>query len=83
MATEPLQDPGALQAQPIDDLVESTAEMIGAESQARLWLRAITPVLQMRSTDSDPSDRVQYAFDKMHIAACERITRILGSDVVA
>jgi hypothetical protein len=53
------------------------------EAQSRLWIRALTPLLQLRKHDSDPSDRVQYAFDLMYIAACERVARILRSDLGA
>ena len=62
----------------IDD--ELVAEIIDLETQKRLWLRALIPLLQLRSRDSDPSGRVQLAFDLMHIAACERIRRLLRSD---
>jgi hypothetical protein len=51
------------------------------ESQRRLWLRTIIPLLQLRSHDSDPSGRVQLAFDLLHIAACERAARILRGDL--
>jgi hypothetical protein len=61
-----------------DDLVE---DILDVETQKRLWLRAIIPLLQARSHDSDPSGRVQLAFDFMHIAACERVGRILRSDL--
>lgn len=61
-----------------DDML---AEIIDLETQKRLWLRAITPLLQMRSREDDPSGRVQLALDMMHIAACERISRILRSDL--
>ncbi len=64
----------------------STDELIQAaldeEAQNRLWLRAIIPLLQLRSHDPDPSGRVQLAFDLMHIAACERASRLLRSDLV-
>ena len=53
-----------------DDLV---ADVIDLEAQKRLWVRAIVPLLQLRSRDSDPSGRVQLALDLMHIAACERV----------
>ena len=67
-------------------LVEPTAdELIQAalndESQKRLWLRTIIPLLQLRSHDPDPSGRVQLAYDLMHIAACERTSRLLRSDL--
>jgi len=54
---------------------------IDEEAQKRLWLRTIIPLLQLRSHDSDPSGRVQLAFDLMHIAACERVVRILRNDI--
>jgi hypothetical protein len=69
-----------------DEVGEPTAEdiaqqIIDLESQQRLWLKAILPLLQFRSPDADPSDRVQFAFDQMTIAACERAARILRSDL--
>jgi hypothetical protein len=69
-----------------DEIGEPTAEdiaqqIIDLESQQRLWLKAILPLLQLRSPDADPSDRVQFAFDQMTIAACERAARILHSDL--
>jgi hypothetical protein len=36
------------------------------EAQQRLWLRALIPLLQLRSRDSDPSGRVQLTFDLMY-----------------
>jgi hypothetical protein len=61
-----------------DDLI---ADIIDGESQKRLWLRALIPLLQIRSHDTDPSGRVQLAFDLMHIAACERARRLIRSDL--
>ena len=61
-----------------DDLL---ADIIDLETQKRLWLRAIIPLLQLRSRDSDPSGRVQLAFDLMHISACDRVRRLLRSDL--
>jgi hypothetical protein len=61
-----------------DELMDAVVDF---DMQNRLWLRAITPLLQLRSHDSDPSGRVQLAFDLMHIAACERVSRILHSDL--
>ena len=58
------------------------AEALDLETQKRLWLRAIIPLLQLRSHDSDPSGRVQLAFDLMFVAACERVSRIMRSDLV-
>ena len=51
------------------------------ELQGRLWLRAILPVLELRSGDPASSPRVQLAFDAMLTEACERLVRILGSDI--
>jgi hypothetical protein len=64
---------------PIDD--ELVADIIDLESQKRLWVRALIPLLQLRSRESDPSSRVQLALDLVHIAACERIRRLLRSDL--
>lgn len=64
---------------PIDD--DLVAEVIDLETQKRLWVRALIPLLQLRSRESDPSGRVQLALDLMFIAACERIRRILRSDL--
>jgi hypothetical protein len=69
-----------------DDAVEPTAdEMIDAaldyEAQQRLWLRAIGDLVAKRRQTSDPSDRVQYALDMLHVAACERAVRILSADL--
>ena len=61
-----------------DDLV---AEIIDLETEKRLWLRTLIPLLQLRSHDTDPSGRVQLASDLMHIAACERARRLLRSDL--
>ena len=61
---------------------EIAQQIIDLESQQRLWLKAILPLLQqLRADDSEPSPRVQFALDQMTIAACERAARILRSDV--
>lgn len=64
-----------------DEEVGPAADPREIESDRRLWLRAIVPIVQLRSHESDPSGRVQLAFDLMHIAACERAARILQSDL--
>jgi hypothetical protein len=66
-----------------DSLIDDNlvAELIDLETQKRLWLRALIPLLQLRSHDSDPSGRVQLAFDLMHIAACERIRGLLRTNL--
>ncbi len=67
----------------IDEDEDLAVDNASDEAQSRLWIRALTPLLQLRKHDSDPSDRVQYAFDLMYIAACERVARILRSDLGA
>ena len=72
-------DPKMDDENPVDPtLDELVAQALDFEAQKRLWLRTITPLLQLRSHDSDPSGRVQLAFDLMHIAACEAAGRILS-----
>jgi hypothetical protein len=60
---------------------DALSELADADIQNRLWLRALVPLLQLRAQEADPSDRVQFALDRMHIAACERVARILRSDL--
>ena len=60
---------------------EAATELEHVDLTNRLWLKAIVPLLQLRSHESDPSQRVQFAFDLMYIAACERVARILRSDL--
>ncbi len=66
------EDPGAA------DLCLDTTD---ADVQNRLWLKAVVPLLQLRNHETDPSARVQFAFDQMYIAACERVARILRGDL--
>jgi hypothetical protein len=89
----PEQLPNGPEAGQDDDQVEddeeadgpNTGEQIDAvvehEAQQRLWLRAIIPLLNLRSHETDPSGRVQLAFDLMHIAACERVGRLMRADL--
>ena len=53
------------------------AQCVAIESERRKWILMIAALLELHSHDSDPSDRVQAAFDCMHIAACESAIRIL------
>ena len=60
---------------------EMVSQALDFETQQRLWLKALIPLLQLRSHESDPSGRVQLAYDLMHIAACERVSRIVRRDL--
>ena len=62
---------------------EMVTAALDYEAQQRLWFRAIVPLIQHRATDTDPSPRVQLAFDLMYVAAAERVCRIMHSDLPA
>jgi hypothetical protein len=53
------------------------------EAQNRLWIKAVVPILQLRPHEAPQNVRVQYALDRLQIAACERLVRILSSDLPA
>jgi hypothetical protein len=84
---EPLNFPFPEQLPDGDDAAEEltaddqVAAALDYEAQQRLWLRAIIPLLNMRSHDTDPSPRVQLALDLMHVAACERVGRLMQGDL--
>jgi hypothetical protein len=68
--------------------MEVVQECLDLDVQNRLWLKAVVPLLQLRTQEPDSgtvpvagSGRVQFALDLMYIAACERIARILRSDL--
>lgn len=78
-------DPIITEAEIDADLTDPEQDAIDAaagNAQARLWVRALIPLLQLRSHDPDPSGRVQFAFDQMYVAACERVARILRADMI-
>jgi hypothetical protein len=65
-----------------DELVIEVAdEPFDPDLPNRLWIKAIVPLLQLRSVEADHAGRVGFAFDQMFIAACERLSRIFGSDL--
>jgi hypothetical protein len=71
-------------AEPVSEGVDAADELAryeAFEAGDRLWIRAIAPLLQPPSADYEPNPRVQFAIDRMRIAACERIARILASDL--
>jgi hypothetical protein len=63
------------------DPAHVAAAALDGDMERRLWIRTLVPLIQARSHDSDPSGRVQLAFDLMQIAACERIQRLCNSDL--
>ena len=65
-----------------DDAEEPTiddayAQLVDLETQKRLWIRTLIPLVQHRSADTDPSGRVQFALDMMVVAAAEKNPRPL------
>jgi len=79
MSTD-LADPGTgTDPEPADPTGDDMlADALDCEHQRRLWVRTITAVLALRSHDSDPSGRVQLAYDLLHVAACEAVCRLLA-----
>jgi len=67
----------------LEDPGDDIPEFVDPDVQHRLWLRAVVPLLQLRSHETDPSQRVQFALDQMYIAACERVARLLRSDLAS
>lgn len=67
-------DPIDIDARTAADPIECAAELVRDESQDRLWLRAIVPILQLRDGEGT-------AYDLMFIAACDRVCRILRADL--
>ncbi len=80
---DPTTDPLAETEADVEEDRDLAVDEAADEGRQRLWIRALTPLLQFRNHDSDPSDRVQFALDCMYIAACERVARILRSDLSA
>lgn len=67
-----------------------TAEEIAAENAAayvdfdmanRLWLKVLIDVIRTRTLAEEPDPRVQKSYDDMHMAVCERVQRIVESDL--
>lgn len=68
-------EPHAEIATEMDDPLDS----IGISD--RLWLRTILQIIQASTNESHPNPRVQFALDRVQIAACERAMRVLSSDL--
>lgn len=61
----------------VDDMVEA---VLDGEAQQRLWLRTIIPLLKEAGRASD-NHGVQVAYNLTLLAACDRVTRLLRSDL--
>jgi hypothetical protein len=64
-----------------DDCPQVTFVEESRDQELRNWIKTLGPLLADRHCETDPSPRVQLAFDKMIIAACERISRICQDDL--
>jgi hypothetical protein len=73
--------PGDVDEAAIADQVEAIVVELDAEAERRLWIETLVPVVGLWRPGSHPSGRVQLALDRMHIAACERLTRLCNSDL--
>jgi len=78
--SDPTADP-EITAQELAEDQDLAIDDAADEGRQRLWIRSLTPLLQLRTHETDPSSRVQFAFDQMYVAACERVARILRSDL--
>ena len=79
--SDPTTDPQIAADDQVDEDQDLAIDDAADEGRQRLWIRSLTPLLQLRSHETDPSSRVQFAFDQMYVAACERVARILRSDL--
>ena len=79
--SDPTTDPEIAADDQADEDQDLAVDDAADEGRQRLWIRSLTPLLQLRSHETDPSSRVQFAFDQMYVAACERVARILRSDL--
>src|SRR5271157_5394569 len=79
--SDPTTDPQLQADDQVDEDQDLAVDDAADEGRQRLWIRSLTPLLQLRSHETDPSSRVQFAFDQMYVAACERVARILRSDL--
>lgn len=67
---------------PAADSDEAAIDAASDDAQARLWLRTLVPLLQIRATEADQNPGVQKALDRMYRAAADRATRILRADML-
>jgi hypothetical protein len=59
---------------------EIMADCVAIQSEGRRWLRGITAFVKTRSHESDPCQAVQTASNLAHMAAYDRIARLMRSD---
>ena len=76
--TDPNTDPD-LDAGDLATQAEIHAQLMDDGLEARRTIKVLTAVIQSRSHDTDPSGRVQLAYDLMHIAVAETLARICRS----
>ena len=79
------EDPPEAAEPDIDELDATDAADMHLQDIAddRAWVHTALAVIQARFADQDASGRVQLSFDKMSIAAAERIVRCLRKDLAA
>lgn len=63
------------------DPIDAADQTVQDAADQRAWLKAAHEIVAARFERTDPSDRVQFALDMMVVAACERVGRILRSDL--
>lgn len=81
-----MNDDQAIEDQAVEDQAvedQAVSECPDLDMQGRLWLRAVIALLEHRPSEPDQNGRVQFALDRLAVAACERATRILRSDLPA
>jgi hypothetical protein len=76
-------DDDRVEADAADEIEDDFVRYEAFEAQGRLWIKAVAPILQLRPHDATQNVRLQYALDRLQIAACERLIRILSSDLPA
>jgi hypothetical protein len=60
-----------------DEFIETPTHL----SEQRLLIKELTSIVHGAVHDRYPSERVQFSMDMLYVAACERIIRILRSDI--
>lgn len=71
-------DPDNVETMSVEQVIDYA---VNEDLNQRAWVRTLVGFMQTRCHGTDPSARVQLAFDLTYIAACERLRRILESDL--